>query len=83
MTYYRVEVRIPDNILVELTGDQFKQFRNSWVWDQVRLLGFSTPVSAIQWHDERYCSQMYIIQTNEVVKPSLFGHDLPYTAEVL
>lgn len=78
---YKVEVRIPDSVLVELTATEFITFRDikvPWV-----LLGFEHPTSVRMWCDYPHCDKVFSIETEEVVKPSLFGHALPYTAEAL
>jgi len=78
---YVVKVQVPDNVLARLTLADFITFRDikaPWV-----LLGFTNPDQVTYWRDPRECCTTYIIQTNEVVKPSLFGQALPYTAEAL
>jgi hypothetical protein len=78
---YVVTVRIADLILEKLTKEQFREFTD---WDkQLPLLGFSRVAEVTRYSDFPFCDKVFIIKTDEVVKPMLFGHALPYTAEAL
>jgi len=80
---YKVTIRISDLTLERLTREQFEQFRDNGIQGMLQLLGFSGPCSARAHCDYQYCDKVIEINTDEVVKPSLFGHALPYTAEAL
>jgi hypothetical protein len=80
---YKVEIRVPDNVLVQLTREQFELFRDNGIAGMLHLLGFHGPCSARAFSDYSHCDKVVEINTDEVVKPSLFGHALPYTAEVI
>ena len=78
---YQVTIHISDLVLVELTKEQFQQFCD---WNQqLELLGFTDWIRVTRWCDYPHCDKVFVIQTNEVVKPSLFGQALPYTAEAI
>jgi hypothetical protein len=78
---YLVAIRISDLVLEKLTKEQFREFTN---WDkQLPLLGFSRWHQVTRYADFPFCDKVFIIKTDEVVKPMLFGHALPYTAEAL
>jgi hypothetical protein len=80
---YRVTIRISDLVLVDLTREQFEQFRGNGIQGMLQLLGFSGPCSARAFCDYPYCDKVIEINTDEVIKPSLFGQALPYTAEAI
>lgn len=84
---YRVEVRITDLVLEQLSDEQFSQFRraSSQPFWMAELLGFSQRpfIKVTTWCDYPYCDKVMEIYTKEVIKPELFGHELPYTAEAL
>lgn len=82
---YQVTVRIPDLVLEKLSKEEFEQFRDVAFLDEAaRLLGFTQmPYEIKHWCDYPQCDKVFVIYTKEVIKPSLFGHALPYTAEAL
>jgi sulfur relay (sulfurtransferase) DsrF/TusC family protein len=82
---YEVTIRISDLVLEKLTREQFEQFRDVQFLDEAaKLLGFhQMPHMIKHWCDYPNCDKVFIVYTKEVVKPSLFEHALPYTAEVL
>lgn len=78
---YVVTVRVPDLVLYKLTKEQFKEF---CIWDkQLELLGFVSWTRVTRYSDFPHCDKVFVIETDEVTKPMLFGHELSYTAEAL
>lgn len=81
---YKVEIHVPDRVLVELTREQFVEFRDKRLDEIATLLGFTQHPHTIKaWCDYPRCDKVLEVYTKEVVKPVLFGHALPYTAEAI